>query len=1049
MKTVLDAPIHPIEAHLLLGEKVKIDPNATGIGGSWQGKEPATGMPRPWDPDTLQFFYEQTGKYENPVILDIGANTGTYCLLPVLNRSIRGYAFEPNPAVYRILKNNLTLNALQNNIQTIPVALSDRKGLAKLKIPVSGNESGLACLGTPQRFHGWNEVSVPMDTLDNIAKWKNITHVDLIKIDTEGCELMVLLGGEKIIRKLLPNILLEFEERNTAQFGYHPNQIVSLLTSWGYDYIKISKSDAFFFKKEDMFHLYSVNNQVASSSINSSANFIFDTKHAESINSALLNHLKILNLPITRKSVFEVGAGIGKLTHFFENNKCQILSTEARFENIIDSKSLIDLILQKQDVLDNTKTTKLQFCQKHIDEIQTHKLNIHTFKHNIDVLKHIENRLYYRDQSTSSLESLTTLAINHAPTVIVELGTLSGMSTRAWVLAAPNARIHAVDLSFKPFWKANEYFPIDTSRITFHETNILSMDFRSLWSASDRVLFFVNAHDQPTVPIMQHVQNNALPYLPKGSLVVVDDVWFSSERLDPKNGKEYFNQFLLGQIDELQCFTGHYAPYHLGGSFMGFREVIPFLEFVNTHGIDLQFQPNDKHVWFEWDIETHATGITPSLEYDDAEWGMIDYNPLQIQSSHPLAQRVLHAAEHLYREGKIQDAAALLNDLLKKQPNPEACLALAICLARLGGLVEAHNLASAASRLEGSNERIERLQRDLSHRLGAENQRKTGNNGVTIFAIPKSFTGHTTIIQRNAIRSWTRLTPRPEIILFGDEPGIAEMAREVDALHIAEVERNEFGTPLVDALFRSAAQVAQNDILAYVNADIILFDDFMTGTEKVAASHEEFLLIGRRWDLTVCNEIHFEMQDWQGALLAAVSRDGFLHAETGLDYFVHTKGLWVGMPPFALGRCAWDNWLVKWPIVMGKTVIDASGCITAVHQDHGYAHAGGRANAFSGLEPQRNRAMAGSMLGWSTDAPFQLTAEGQISRREPLPASFDRPETKAARVRWLIVQAGKLMAKGHHELAAVKYEEAAQLQPENARIGGILALARRKISSLN
>lgn len=236
MQSAIDKILQTINAHLLQGAKVSIDLNATRIGGAWQGKDPVTGLPRPWDPDTLHFFYEQTCKFKNPIIFDIGANTGTYCLLPVLNRAIRGYAFEPNPEAYRILKNNLILNSLQNIIQTIPVALSDKKGIAILKIPASGTDSGLACLGNPQRFNGWHEVSVPMNTLDNIAKWKNISHVDIIKIDTEGNELPILLGGEKFIRSKLPSILLEFEERNTAQFGYNPNEIVKLLTSWGYTF---------------------------------------------------------------------------------------------------------------------------------------------------------------------------------------------------------------------------------------------------------------------------------------------------------------------------------------------------------------------------------------------------------------------------------------------------------------------------------------------------------------------------------------------------------------------------------------------------------------------------------------------------------------------------------------------------------------------------------------------------------------------------------------------------------------------------------------------
>lgn len=249
MKVSIDSSIQVIEAEFLFGKTVKIDLDSTKIGGSWQGKNLETGAPRPWDCATLEFFYNQTKQFKNPIIFDIGANTGTYSLLPVLNKNITVYAFEPNPYVYKILKNNILLNKLSDNVHTIPIALSNEKGNAILKIPASGTDSGLACIGNPVRFDSWHEIYVPMDTLDNIAKQKNISHVDLIKIDTEGCEFPILLGGEKLIRRKLPCILLEFDERNTAQFGYHPNKIIKLLTAWGYTFRMISQSDAYFYKK--------------------------------------------------------------------------------------------------------------------------------------------------------------------------------------------------------------------------------------------------------------------------------------------------------------------------------------------------------------------------------------------------------------------------------------------------------------------------------------------------------------------------------------------------------------------------------------------------------------------------------------------------------------------------------------------------------------------------------------------------------------------------------------------------------------------------------
>ncbi len=72
---------------------------------------------------------------------------------------------------------------------------------------------------------------------------------------------------------------------------------------------------------------------------------------------------------------------------------------------------------------------------------------------------------------------------------------------------------------------------------------------------------------------------------------------------------------------------------------------------------------------------------------------------------------------------------------------------------------------------------------------------------LTLFTIAKPFRGEFATIQRNAILSWTLIRPACEILLLGDEEGIREIAAEVGAIHVSEVERNEFGTPLVSRIF--------------------------------------------------------------------------------------------------------------------------------------------------------------------------------------------------------------------------------------------------------
>ena len=60
---------------------------------------------------------------------------------------------------------------------------------------------------------------------------------------------------------------------------------------------------------------------------------------------------------------------------------------------------------------------------------------------------------------------------------------------------------------------------------------------------------------------------------------------------------------------------------------------------------------------------------------------------------------------------------------------------------------------------------------------------------ITIFTIPKPFKGHIKIIQINAVRSWLKLRPSCQVILFGDEEVVAETAEELGIQHVSDAKR--------------------------------------------------------------------------------------------------------------------------------------------------------------------------------------------------------------------------------------------------------------------
>jgi hypothetical protein len=258
---------------------------------------------------------------------------------------------------------------------------------------------------------------------------------------------------------------------------------------------------------------------------------------------------------------------------------------------------------------------------------------------------------------------------------------------------------------------------------------------------------------------------------------------------------------------------------------------------------------------------------------------------------------------------------------------------------------------------------------------------------LTLFAIPKPFRGPTETIQRNAIASWTRLGAGTRVVLVGDEDGIAEAARDLGVEHLPDIARNEFGTPLVSDAFARAGELADGGSHCYVNSDVILLDDFLPALERVQRRRADHLVVGECWNLAVERPVAFGEASWAAGLRQRVVDDGVLRGLWSIDYFAFSGGLYDEVPPFAVGRAGFDNWLVWKARARGATVVDATSVVTAIHQDHGYEHVdGGKAWCYDGPEAVRNQALAGGRAHLFTidHATHVLTRRG-LRRRLPRP----------------------------------------------------------------
>lgn len=272
---------------------------------------------------------------------------------------------------------------------------------------------------------------------------------------------------------------------------------------------------------------------------------------------------------------------------------------------------------------------------------------------------------------------------------------------------------------------------------------------------------------------------------------------------------------------------------------------------------------------------------------------------------------------------------------------------------------------------------------------------------ITLFSCPKPFRDpHISVIQRNAIRSWTLLRETPEVILVGEEDGIDSICADMGLRHLAGVDCSDKGTPRLDSVFDRVQKAARYDLLCYVNADIILLNDFIAAARQMA-NMKNSIFIGRRIDLDVNSPLDFGDFEWASKLRSEAIRNG-KPMTLSTDYFLFRKGFYNTLPPFLVGKAAYDLWMIWYARSIGARVIDGSSAVLAVHQNH--QHTVSWINAPDKSEVNANTRLAGR---WAKsyglrDANAVLSSDGVKSCQ--LSAARQRMRVAYAMLRHMLRQ---------------------------------------------
>lgn len=259
---------------------------------------------------------------------------------------------------------------------------------------------------------------------------------------------------------------------------------------------------------------------------------------------------------------------------------------------------------------------------------------------------------------------------------------------------------------------------------------------------------------------------------------------------------------------------------------------------------------------------------------------------------------------------------------------------------------------------------------------------------LTLFTAPKPFVDpHISMIQINTLKNWLKLGDDVEVVVIGDEPGIAEVCAEFGVRHLPDVQTSDMGTPLISSIFSLARGVNVSPFLVYANADILFLPELLDSVRLISEKETRFLGVGQRYDLNVNEPMDFE-EDWAVKLKQHALTKGELHGQTGSDYFIFPRGCFQEIPDFMVGRAGWDNWMIfkarwsHWPVV------DMTPAMTIVHQNHDYAHLPGGIKHYHQPETWVNIRLAGGRrtIFRLTDATHFLRDE----KLEKIPLNWER-----------------------------------------------------------
>jgi FkbM family methyltransferase len=186
------------------------------------------------EPDTVAWI---GGFAAGDVLVDVGANVGSYTVLAAKWRGTRVFAFEPEAQNYGLLNRNIAVNGIGDLATAYCVALSDHAGYDRLFL--SNGVAGSSCHSLGEsvdhnnrpREAGYAQGCVSA-TLDELVGAGVLPVPNHVKVDVDGIEPKVIAGASRTLAD--PAVRSVLIEINTALDDHW--EVVDRMLALGFDY---------------------------------------------------------------------------------------------------------------------------------------------------------------------------------------------------------------------------------------------------------------------------------------------------------------------------------------------------------------------------------------------------------------------------------------------------------------------------------------------------------------------------------------------------------------------------------------------------------------------------------------------------------------------------------------------------------------------------------------------------------------------------------------------------------------------------------------------